>query len=160
MMKVESVKLILDACAQATMLESFLPALPVGITPRCVRVIEQIALRSQQDVVVRVSDISEMLDVTRPGITAVLRDLEWRGYVEKKRNPEDGRIVYVSLTEAGWALYRTYVEEYHFHLSQVLGEIGDDGASKLAQTIQRMIQLVREDSKARVSYPANIKKET
>ena len=145
-MKVESAKLILDACASATRMEQMLPSLPQGITPRCVRVIEQIAHLTKQKKMAKVSDISEMLDVTRPGITAVLRDLDEMGYVTKVRDTSDSRIVYVSLTESGWDIYRTYVEEYHAHLADVLAEIGDDGAQQLANTIRRILTLVQEDT--------------
>ena len=92
-MKVESVKLILDVCAEAAHIEQLLPELPQGITPRCVRVIEQIAKLSKEHRDVRVSDISEMLDVTRPGITAVLRELTEMGYVTKSRDDVDSRVV-------------------------------------------------------------------
>ena len=145
-MKIESVKLILDTCAEAGRLEALLPPLPAGITPRCVRVIEQIAYLSGQREQVRVSDISAMLDVTRPGITAVLNVLTEDGYVTKERDPADSRNVYVSLTERGWQLYRTYVSDYHQHLTEVLAGIGDDGAQRLAESIHRILSLISEDT--------------
>lgn len=148
-MKVESVKLILDACAAASHVELMLPALPKGITPRCVRVIEQIAHLTKQDKAVKVSDISEMLDVTRPGITAVVRDLAEMGYVSKERDTVDNRIVYVSLTQSGWELYRTYVEEGHAYLAKVFADIGDDGAEQLAAMIHRILDLMQKNFKRR-----------
>ena len=148
-MKVESVKLVLDACAEAAHIEQLLPELPRRITPRCVRVIEQIARLSQENRDVRVSDISEMLDVTRPGITAVLRELTEMGYVAKSRDDVDSRVVYVALTEKGWALYRRVVEDYHQHLTEVLSEIGDEGAQELARMIRRVKSLISQDTKNR-----------
>lgn len=145
-MKVESVKQLLDVCAEAGRLEQLLPALPSGITPRCVRVIEQVALLSREDRAVRVSDISEMLDVTRPGITAVLRDLTEMGYVTKGCDEQDRRIVYVSLTEKGWALYRCAVEDYHAHLTGTLAEIGDEGVQTVAHIIHRAMELIARDT--------------
>ena len=144
-MRVESVKLILDACQQASQLQRLLPALPEGITPRCVRVIEQIRRLSENGSTVRVSDISEMLDVTRPGITNVLRDLEEMGYVEKQRDEADSRIVFVSLTEKGEGLYRRYVQDYHRHLCDVFAELGDDGAKELARMIRFVVSAVATD---------------
>ena len=148
-MKVESVKRILDACAAASHVELMLPSLPKGITPRCVRVIEQIAQLTKQDKAVKVSDISEMLDVTRPGITATVRDLEEMGYVSKKRDTTDSRIVYVSLTQSGWELYRIYVEEGHARLAEVLADIGDDGAEQLSSVIHHVLDLMQKDVKRR-----------
>ncbi|MBR1820553.1 MAG: winged helix DNA-binding protein [Clostridia bacterium] len=148
-MKIESVKLLLDVCAEAGHMENMLPALPKGITPRCIRVIEQVALLSQRDGRVRVSSISEMLDVTRPGITAVLQELNAAGYVDKAKDEADSRVVYVSLTDRGWALYRSAVEEYHAHLAEVLSEIGDEGAQTLAALVRRSMALVAQDTKNR-----------
>ena len=148
-MKVESVKRILDACAAASHVELMLPSLPKGITPRCVRVIEQIAQLTKQEKLVKVSDISEMLDVTRPGITAVVRDLSEMGYVFKERDTTDSRIVYVSLTQSGRELYQTYVEEGHARLAEVLADIGDDGAEQLAATVHRVLDLIQKDIKRR-----------
>ena len=148
-MKVESAKLILDACAAASHVELMLPSLPKGITPRCVRVIEQIAQLTKQQKPVKVSDISEMLDVTRPGITAVVRELNEMGYVSKERDHTDSRIVYVSLTQSGWALYQTYVEEGHARLAEVLADIGDDGAEQLSAMVHRVLDLIQKDIKRR-----------
>lgn len=148
-MKVESAKLILDACAEASHVELMLPSLPKGITPRCVRVVEQIARLTKQEKAVKVSDISEMLDVTRPGITAVVRDLAEMGYVSKERDTMDSRIVYVSLTQSGWELYQTYVEEGHARLAEALADIGDDGAEQLAAMIHRILDLMQKDISSR-----------
>ena len=145
-MKVESVKLILDACQEAGQLQRLQPALPEGITPRCVRVIEQLFLREQQGAPVRVSDISEMLDVTRPGITAVLSCLNRAGYVEKRRDAQDSRTVYVSLTAKGKALYRRYVRDYHQRLTEILAPIGDEGAQELSRLVRLACRLVSEDA--------------
>lgn len=150
-MKVESIKLLLDTCAEASRIEQLLPPLPPGITPRYVRVIEQIALLSRQQEAVRVSDISEMLDVTRPGITAVLRDLTSQGYVMKSCDEQDRRLVYVSLTEKGRELYQATVDDYHTHLTTVLDEIGDEGAETLSHIIHRTMELIALDTNIKTS---------
>ncbi|MBQ9265227.1 MAG: winged helix DNA-binding protein [Clostridia bacterium] len=142
-MKIESVKLLIDVCAEASHLPQLMPKLPKGITPRMVRVIEQIALKTRDGRRMQVSDISEMLDVTRPGITAVVRELHAKGYVEKTKDLKDSRVVYVSLTPAGLALYQRYVEDYHRQLAEALAEIGDEGAERLAGQIRRLMALVQ-----------------
>ena len=144
-MTVESVKLILDAFAKAGNLGRFLPELPPGITGRALRVIDQIAILQKQNGNVRVSDISEVLDVTRPGITIVLSDLEAKGYISKYRNSSDNRVVYVALTEAGTDLYHVFIEEYHQHLSDILADIGDEGAEAFASMVRRILKLFSDD---------------
>ena len=92
-MKTESVRKLIDICAEAAHLEHMLPKLPAGLTPRCIRVVDQVASLTRQNETVRVSDISEMLDVTRPGITKVLGDLDGMGYITKTRDTTDSRVV-------------------------------------------------------------------
>ena len=92
-METESVRKLIDICAEAAHLERMLPKLPAGLTPRCIRVVDQVARLARQNETVRVSDISEMLDVTRPGITKVLGDLDGMGYITKTRDTTDSRVV-------------------------------------------------------------------
>ena len=119
--------------------------MPEGLTPRCVRVIEQVALLEEKGEPVRVSDISEMLDVTKPGITAVLRTLAEKGYVTKTRDQKDNRVVYVALTDSGKDVYKRYVAEYHGHLSSVLSPLTDQDAVEAERIISLLLTLVRED---------------
>ncbi len=148
-MEIHSVKKIIDACAEAGRLAEHFPPLPKGLTPRSVRVIEQIALLSLEGKQVKVSDVSERLDVTRPGITAVLKEMARLGYVDKKKDPMDNRVVYVFLTEDGWEIYRKYVDEYHAHLALVLGEISDEEARGFADLVTRVLELVGKDTAER-----------
>ncbi len=47
------------------------------------------------------SDLAERLSVTRPSITALMDGLTERGYVERHRDPDDGRRVVHHLTGSG-----------------------------------------------------------
>lgn len=145
-MRIENVRMLIDLCAEAAHLEQLLPPLPPGITPRCVRVIEQVALLEERQKVVHVSDISEMLDVTRPGITTVLGQLQRAGYVEKNRDDRDSRAVCVRLTDTGRGLYRTAVVEYQSHLSRVLKKIPDEDVQAAARTLRRAMNLIDRDT--------------
>ena len=145
-MRVESVRKLIDICAEAAHLERMLPKLPAGLTSRCIRVVDQVARLAKQNETVRVSDISEMLDVTRPGITKVLGDLDGMGYVTKTRDTSDSRVVYVSLTEKGWRLYRATVEDYHQQLSEVLTGISDEDVQNVCDIIHRAMELISRDT--------------
>ena len=45
-----------------------------------------------------ISELAEVLNITLPSVTVAINKLMKKGYVEKVRGEEDGRIVYVSLT--------------------------------------------------------------
>ena len=44
-----------------------------------------------------ISELAEVLNITLPSVTVAINKLMKKGYVEKVRGEEDGRIVYVSL---------------------------------------------------------------
>ena len=48
-----------------------------------------------------ISELAEVLNITLPSVTVAINKLMKKGYVEKVRGEEDGRIVYVSLTRQG-----------------------------------------------------------
>lgn len=48
-----------------------------------------------------ISELSKMLKVTSPTVTQQISELEQKGWVKREINPNDRRIVHVTLTEAG-----------------------------------------------------------
>ena len=94
-METESVRKLIDICAEAAHLERMLPKLPAGLTPPLYPRGRPGGKFDKAKRNRRVSDISEMLDVTRPGITKVLGDLDGMGYITKTRDTTDSRVVYV-----------------------------------------------------------------
>jgi DNA-binding MarR family transcriptional regulator len=49
----------------------------------------------------RLTDLAVNEGVTQPSMTAVVSQLENLGYVQRRRDPADGRVVLVSVTRAG-----------------------------------------------------------
>ncbi|MFQ9396237.1 MAG: MarR family transcriptional regulator [Lachnospiraceae bacterium] len=52
----------------------------------------------------KVSDISAAMSLPRPGVTRTVKEMEKKGYLKKLASPDDGRVTYISVTEAGKAL--------------------------------------------------------
>ena len=48
-----------------------------------------------------ISNIAHIMDITLPSVTVAINKLEKKGYIQKRRSNEDGRIVHVVLTKAG-----------------------------------------------------------
>ena len=143
-MEAENVHVLIDACIEGGRLRQLFPPLEDGLTPRDIRVLEQLHRLSQTREQVQVSDISEMLEVTRPGITASLKVLTTKGYVEKQRDREDGRVVYVRLTEKGAETVQRTVTDFHRRLSEtVFAEISDEEALRTAEVIHRAVEAMR-----------------
>ena len=58
----------------------------------------------KQGIRVKVSDISAAMSLPRPGVTRTVKEMETKGYLQKLASPDDGRVTYISVTEAGKAL--------------------------------------------------------
>ena len=63
-----------------------------------------------------ISDIALDLGITRPSATVSINKLVQKAYVSKRKDPSDGRLVYVTLTESGKKV--NHVHNY-FHLQMV-----------------------------------------
>jgi DNA-binding MarR family transcriptional regulator len=51
----------------------------------------------------RITELTELEGVAQPTMTLLVQRLEDKGWVERERLPDDGRVVMISLTEAGTA---------------------------------------------------------
>src|SRR4051812_14040182 len=49
----------------------------------------------------RITELAELEGLAQPTMTLLVQRLEQRGWVERNRHPGDGRVVLVSLTDAG-----------------------------------------------------------
>ena len=65
-MKTESVKALLDACYQAKRIRELLPALPDGVSPSFIQYLDVIEHLQRQNVCVKISDISDALNIPPP----------------------------------------------------------------------------------------------
>ena len=106
-MTVENIKALLDACYQAKRVRELLPVLPKGVTSSYIHYLDTIEHLEQRGVRVKVSDISDTLDIPRPGVTRTVKEMETGGYLQKAASEEDGRITHLTITDAGKKLSET-----------------------------------------------------
>lgn len=69
-MTVENIKALLDACYQAKRARELLPELPKGVS-----YLDTIEGLERQGIRVKVSDISDALNIPRPGVTRTVQKL-------------------------------------------------------------------------------------
>ena len=74
-MKTESIKALLDACYQAKRIRELLPALPDGVSPSLIQYLDVIEHLQRRNVCVKISDISDALNIPRPGVTRTVKDM-------------------------------------------------------------------------------------
>lgn len=71
----------------------------------------------------RITELAELVQVTKPSVVYLVNDLERLGYVERVPDPADGRAKLVRLTERG--------ARAQARAREILGEIEEDWAEAL-----------------------------
>ena len=85
-----------------------------------------------------ISELAEVLNITLPSVTVAINKLMKKGYVEKVRGEEDGRIVYVSLTRQGSRIDSAH---RYFHESMVRSIIRDMTESEMQALYKGVMKL-------------------
>ena len=90
----------------------------------------------------RITELAELEGLAQPTITILIKQLEEKGLVTRTRQPGDGRVVLVDLTDSG----HVALEHYRGRLRDVLGgylaEIADEQVAALATATETLAQLV------------------
>ena len=140
----KKIKEMLDACYQAKRIREMLPPLPEGVMPSYIQYLDAIQKLEKKDIRVKVSDISDVMNLPRPGVTRTVKEMEKKGYLSKIASPDDGRVTYISITEEGWKLFRKYDENYFGELSADLSDISEEDADCMIRTIAKFYQIMCE----------------
>lgn len=143
----EKIKRMFDACYQAKRIREMLPPLPEGVMPSYIKYLEAVQTLEKNSSHVRVSDISDALDLPRPGVTRTVKEMEQKGYLRKIASPDDRRVTYISITEEGRELSRKYDENYFRELSAYFDDISEEEADCMIRTIGKFYEIMCERRK-------------
>jgi DNA-binding MarR family transcriptional regulator len=97
----------------------------------------------------RITELAELEGLAQPTITILIKRLEEQRLVARTRQPDDGRVVLVSLTESGKVALEAYRERLGSVLGGYLAEISDDQVEALAtatETLARLVDLLQQRS--------------
>ncbi len=143
-MTTENMKALLDACYQAKRVRELLPALPKGVSPSYIHYLDTIEELERRGVRVKVSDISDALNLPRPGVTRTVKEMEDKGYLKKIASEQDGRVTYLSITESGRQLSQVHNTEFFAQLAPLVADISDADAACTVQTIEKIYKIMSE----------------
>ena len=143
-MTTEKIKRMLDACYQAKRIRELLPALPNGVAPSYIHYLDVILALEKKEVQVKISDISDKLNLPRPGVTRTVKEMEEKGFLQKIASPDDGRVTYITITEAGKELHQKFDAQYFDMLAPYMDEISEEDAQNMIRTIEKFYQIMRE----------------
>ena len=96
----------------------------------------------------KISDLSDALNLPRPGVTRTVKEMERKGYLKKQISSADGRVTYLFLTENGQALSQKYNTDYFSQLLPYLDNISEEDAACTIQTLEKFYTIMceRKDS--------------
>jgi LuxR family transcriptional regulator, maltose regulon positive regulatory protein len=90
----------------------------------------------------RVTELAELEGLAQPTTTLLIKQLEQSGYVERGRDPEDGRAVLVSLTAGGAAALERYGGQYRAALRDRISAMPDEQIAALEDAVAAIGRLV------------------
>ena len=143
-MTTDKIKRMMDACYLAKRIRDMLPELPEGVAPSYISYIDTVHKLESRGKKVKISDISDTLNLPRPGVTRTVKEMEAKGYLKKIPSSEDGRFTYISVTEAGEKLSEKYDKNYFGELVKYLDDISEEEADGMINTIEKLYQVMHE----------------
>ena len=156
-MDLETVKQFFDSCHEAKRITELMPQLPSGLSARHIHVIDVIQRLSQKNSAVKVSDVSQELQVTRPSITRLINDLEQLQVVTKTPDHTDKRIIWLQLTPLGEQYYDFYIDKYHNWVAVQLAPIAQEQLNMAAQAIHQAYQILNSSQMDMSERPSSLK---
>ena len=143
----EIIKRMFDACYQAKRTRDMLPPLPEGVSASFIQYLDVIQSLERKGRQVKVSDLSDAMELPRPGVTRTVKEMEEKGYLKKMASEADGRVTYIAVTRKGPNLSQKYDEQYFKSLLPYMEEISDEDAECMIRTIEKFYQIMCERRK-------------
>ena len=140
----EIIKRMFDACYQAKRTRDMLPPLPEGVRASFIQYLDVIQSLERKGIQVKVSDLSDAMELPRPGVTRTVKEMEAKGYLKKTTSQEDARITYITVTDKGEELSKKYDADYYSRLSEYLTDITDEEADSMIVTINKFYKVMSE----------------
>lgn len=92
----------------------------------------------------RITELSELEGVAQPTMTLLIRRLEEKGWVEREGLPDDGRVVLISITEAGRSAQQRFRAQFLAALRADLRDLSDQQLQELASAAKTLSSFVDE----------------
>ena len=99
-------------------------------------------LRTLADGPRRITELAELEGLAQPTITLLVKRLEERGLVRRERDPDDGRVVLVSLTAAGTAALEETRGAVKVALRRYVAGMSDEQLQALADSTETLGELI------------------
>lgn len=93
-----------------------------------------------------ISEIAQEMDITLPSVTVAINKLSKKGYVQKVRNSQDGRMVFVTLTKQGCKMDHVHRYFHEQMVRKVSAGLSEEEKRILALGIAKLDRFFKEKS--------------
>lgn len=90
------------------------------------------------------SALQKEVNIDSAAVTRHLKQLEEKGMVMRRKNPEDNRVTFVRLTDEGRNRIKDYREGKQIFISKVLMDFTDEERTKLSDMLTRIQNNIEE----------------
>jgi DNA-binding MarR family transcriptional regulator len=90
----------------------------------------------------RITELTELEGIAQPTMTLLVKRLEERGWVQREGLPDDGRVVMISLTEAGGAAQQRLRAQFLAAMRTDLQELSDQQLQALSAATETLSSFV------------------
>lgn len=116
-----------------------------GCKPSEIRVLFCIKKGISSDTpVIKVSEISKLLQVTSPTVTQLLKGLETNGLIERHNDSTDRRAVGITLTKKGEMVTQRAMDAFHASLHGLIDYLGEEQSEQLADLLLKVSRYYNE----------------
>lgn len=95
-----------------------------------------------QSLGVKVSAITNHMDIPKPATSKVLNSLEEIGYIERNIDRSDRRVTYIKLTEEGFKQIENMRRLRDKFVNELMNKLGHHDAKELIRIIDKLYQIV------------------
>jgi DNA-binding MarR family transcriptional regulator len=89
-------------------------------------------------------DLAAAVGISRPTSTGVVTTLERRGYVRRRKNAEDGRMVRVSLTDRGRRKIEDLFPRFNAEETAITSHLSPEQQDAMAMMLRSMLRVAGE----------------
>ncbi|MDV3428619.1 MAG: MarR family winged helix-turn-helix transcriptional regulator [Bacillota bacterium] len=93
------------------------------------------------------SEVARNLKITTGTLTIAINNLVNKGYVKRKRNEDDRRVVLVSLTQSGKVVFRIHKKFHDDMVKATLEGLNNDEQEVLINSLSKLNKFFREKYK-------------
>lgn len=93
---------------------------------------------------IRMGDLSDLMDISRPNLTPLVEKMVTGSLVERIPDPNDRRVIYITLTEKGKELLESERENLIQNCNELLAALGKRERKRLSDSLNSLLEIAQK----------------